>query len=161
MLNQFIRFFIVGVGATIIHLCLYLIINRLFHATEQTPLLLTFSYGVGYFISFIVNYIVSLRWTFRTQGSTLKGVGFAFSHLINAAMHVLLLNVFRSMGVGKLMAITLTGFLPWLVELCPWLGKGESLLPLPIYCIVVPINFLMVRFSLTQIKLETGRTDKG
>lgn len=157
MLNQFIRFFIVGAGATIIHLLLYLIINRVLHATEQTPLLLTFSYATGYFISFIVNYEVSLKWTFRTQGSTLKGVGFAFSHLINASMHVLLLNVFRSMGLGKLAVLILASWLPWLVELWPWLGKSESLLPLPIYCIVVPINFLMVRFSLTQINKESHR----
>lgn len=157
MLNQFVRFFIVGIGATIIHLLLYLSINRVIHATEQTPWLLTFSYATGYFISFIANYVVSLKWTFRTQGSALKGVGFAFSHLVNAVLHLLLLNVFRSLGVGKLMVFLLTSFLPWLIELWPSLGKGESLLPLPIYCIVVPINFLMVRFCLTQMNSESRR----
>lgn len=157
MLHQFIRFFIVGIGATIIHLFLYLIINRVIHATEQTPLLLTFSYATGYLISFIANYIVSLKWTFRTHGNVLKGVGVAFSHLINAVMHVLLLNVFRSMGVGKLAALILMSWCPCLVSLCPWLGRSESLLPLPVYCIVVPINFLMVRFCLTQMNMESHR----
>jgi hypothetical protein len=40
--------------------------------------------------------------------------------------------------------------MPWLVELVPMLGRPESLLPLPVYVIVVPLNFLMVRFFLKR-----------
>ena len=39
---------------------------------------------------------------------------------------------------------------PWLVELLPVLGHPESLLPLPVYVIVVPLNFLMVRYFLKR-----------
>lgn len=35
---------------------------------------------------------------------------------------------------------------PWAVAWFPFPGQPESLLPLPGYCIVVPTNFLMVRF---------------
>lgn len=35
---------------------------------------------------------------------------------------------------------------PWLVEWLPVLGRPESLLPLPVYVIVVPLNFIMVRY---------------
>lgn len=150
MLQQFIRFFIVGIGATLIHLAVYLALNGLFGATEATPFLLTVTYAIGYAVSFIANYIVSLKWTFKTSGSVSKGAGFAFSHLVNAGMHLCLLNAFRSLGLGRLMAYGMQSFLPWLVALFPVLGKAESLLPFPVYCIVVPLNFLMVRFFLTR-----------
>lgn len=150
MLQQFIRFFVVGIGATLIHLAVYLALNELFRVTENTPLLLTVTYAIGYAVSFIANYIVSLKWTFKTSGSVSKGAGFAFSHLVNAGMHLALLNAFRSLGLGRLMASGMQTFLPWLVSLFPVLGKAESLLPFPVYCIVVPLNFLMVRFFLTR-----------
>lgn len=150
MLAQFVRFFVVGVGATLIHLVVYLVLNALFGVTEALPVALTLTYAVGYLVSFVVNYVVSLKWTFQTQGSIGKGVGFAFSHLVNAGMHLLLLNLFRSVGLGRAMAYGMVSFLPWLTELFPVFGRAESLLPFPVYCIVVPVNFLMVRFFLTR-----------
>lgn len=131
-------------------MAVYLLLNYSFSVSESTPLALTVTYCVGYVFSFVVNYIVSLKWTFKTGGSVGKGVGFAFSHAVNAGLQILLLNVFRSVGLGKLLAWGMVSMVPWLTELFPIMGQSESLLPLPVYCVVVPTNFLMVRFFLTR-----------
>lgn len=148
--GEFTRFFVVGVGATLLHLVVYLLLNWLFGLTEQEALGITLTYAAGYAVSFVANYIVSLRWTFRTEGSVRKGLGFAFSHLVNAGMHLGLLNLFRAMGAGDALSMLLIWLTPWLVECLPVLGRPESLLPLPVYVIVVPVNFLMVRFFLKR-----------
>lgn len=149
MKGQFLRFFIVGIAATVIHMAVYLLLNYSFSVSESTPLALTVTYCIGYLVSFLVNYIVSLKWTFKTGSSVGKGVGFAFSHAVNAGLQVLLLNVFRAVGLGKIIAWGMVTLVPWLTALFPILGQEESLLPLPVYCVVVPTNFLMVRFFLT------------
>lgn len=148
--SEFARFFVVGVGATVLHLAVYLLLNWLFELTDKDALGITVTYAVGYAVSFVANYIVSLRWTFRTEGSVSKGLGFAFSHLVNAGMHLGLLNLFRALGAGDALSMLLIWLTPWLVEWLPVLGRPESLLPLPVYIIVVPVNFLMVRFFLKR-----------
>lgn len=146
--GEFCRFFVVGVGATLLHLAVYMLLNCLFDLSEQDALGITLTYAAGYAVSFVANYMVSLRWTFRTEGSVGKGLGFAFSHLVNAGLHLLLLNLFRSLGAGDALSMLLIWLTPWLVDLLPVLGRPESLLPLPVYLIVVPVNFLMVRYFL-------------
>lgn len=150
MLAQFIRFFVVGIGATLLHLAVYLGLNVLADVTEARPLALNVTYAIGYIVSFAANYIVSLKWTFQTDGSVGKGIGFAFSHAVNAGLQLLLLNVFRAIGAGRAMASAMVCLLPWVTEAFPIFGRAESLLPFPVYCIVVPLNFLMVRFFLTH-----------
>ena len=148
--GEFARFFVVGVGATLLHLVVYLLVNWCFGLTEADAWGITLTYAVGYAVSFVANYIVSLRWTFKTEGSVSKGLGFAFSHLVNAGMHLGLLNLFRTVGAGDALSMLLIWLTPWLVEWLPVLGRPESLLPLPVYVIVVPVNFLMVRFFLKR-----------
>lgn len=148
--SEFVRFFVVGVGATLLHLLVYLLLNWLFDLSDKDALGITVTYSVGYAVSFVANYIVSLRWTFKTEGSVSKGLGFAFSHLLNAGMHLGLLNLFRAVGAGEALSMLLIWLAPWLVEWLPVLGRPESLLPLPVYVIVVPVNFLMVRFFLKR-----------
>lgn len=148
--GEFARFFVVGVGATLLHLVVYWLVNALFGITEARPLALNISYLVGYAVSFIANYIVSLKWTFKTKGNVSKGLGFAFSHAINAGMQVGLLNVFRWLGAGAMLVSLVQWVAPWLPELLPVLGKPEAMLPLPVYVIVVPVNFLLVRFFLKR-----------
>lgn len=148
--GEFVRFFVVGVGATLLHLAVYLLLNWLFALSEKDAIGITLTYAVGYAVSFAANYVVSLRWTFRTEGSVSKGLGFAFSHLVNAAMHLGLLNLFRTLGAGDALSMLLIWLAPWLVDCLPVLGRPESLLPLPVYVIVVPVNFLMVRFFLKR-----------
>ena len=148
--GEFCRFFVVGVGATLLHLAVYMLLNCLFDLSEQDALGITLTYAAGYAVSFVANYVVSLRWTFRTRGSVGKGLGFAFSHLVNAGLHLLLLNLFRSLGAGDALSMMLIWLMPWLVDMLPVLARPESLLPLPVYLIVVPVNFLMVRFFLKR-----------
>ena len=148
--GEFARFFVVGVGATLLHLVVYWLLNWCFDLTEQNALGITLTYAAGYAVSFVANYVVTLRWTFKTEGSVSKGLGFAFSHLVNAGMHLGLLNLFRSVGAGDALSMLIIWLRPWLVELVPMLGRPEALLPLPVYVIVVPLNFLMVRFFLKR-----------
>ena len=144
--GEFARFFVVGVGATLVHLGVYLLFNWVFNLGEHDAWGITATYAVGYLVSFIVNYVVTLRWTFKTQGSVRKGLGFAFSHLVNAFLHLILLNFFRAVGAGDALSMLLIWLTPWLVDWLPVLGRPESLLPLPVYVIVVPLNFIMVRY---------------
>lgn len=148
--EEFARFFIVGIAATLVHPGVYLALNAAFGVSESTPVALTVTYAIGYLVSFAANYVLSLKWTFKTEGSVSKGLGFAFSHAVNAGMHLLLLNLFRAVGLGRLMACCMAALLPWVVDFFPVLGQPESLLPFPVYCIVVPVNFLMVRFFLKR-----------
>lgn len=148
--GEFCRFFVVGVGATLLHLAVYMLLNCLFDLSAQDALGITLTYAAGYAVSFVANYVVSLRWTFRTSGSVGKGLGFAFSHMVNAGLHLLLLNLFRSFGAGDALSMLLIWLMPWLVDMLPVLGRPESLLPLPVYLIVVPVNFLMVRYFLKR-----------
>lgn len=148
--GEFSRFFVVGVGATLVHLAVYLLLNWVFDLSEADAWGITLTYAAGYLVSFVANYFASLRWTFKTQGSVGKGLGFALSHLVNAGMHLGLLNFFRALGAGDALSMFLIWLTPWLVDWLPVLGRPESLLPLPVYVIVVPLNFLMVRFFLKR-----------
>ena len=155
--GEFCRFFVVGVGATLLHLLVYWGLNALLQVDASQPIALSCTYLVGYVVSFIANYLVSLRWTFRTSGSIAKGVGFAFSHAVNAGLQVVLLNLFRALGLGTWMAWVLTSFIPELIAYLPLIGKPEALLPIPVYFVVVPTNFLMVRFFLRDKKCQCSR----
>ncbi len=81
---------------------------------------------VGYAISFIYNYIASTRFTFRVKSSAKRGAGFAFSHVVNYLLQTVCLSFFL------------------------WLGLSKSLAPLPMFCICVPVNFLLVRYFLKK-----------
>ncbi len=147
---EFVRFFVVGVAATLVHLLVYWLLNALFSLTEANEAALNLTYTAGYAVSFVGNYILSLRWTFRTKGSVGKGVGFAFSHLVNYGLHIGLLNLFLRLGVGGALVSAFAFCAPWLVSAFPVLGDPAALLPLPVYVIVVPTNFLLVRFFLKR-----------
>lgn len=147
---QFIRFFVVGVGATVVHWGVFVGLNRLLGWGAGDVWQLNLTYSVGYAVSFIGNYIASLKWTFRTTGSVSKGLGFAFSHAVNYGMHVGLLNLFILLGVGEAAVRLVTALIPTVVAAYPLLASPDTLLPLPVFCIVVPVNFLLVRFFLTR-----------
>ena len=150
MCREFVRFFIVGIVATVIHIGIYLALNKAFLLTDESRFALTLTYAVGYAISFVFNYIISIKWTFKTTGNLSKGIGFAFSHAINAFLHILLLNIFACLRVGHLLVWIVAGCCSYLTEIVPQLSRPESLLPLPVYVIVVPVNFVMVRYFLKK-----------
>lgn len=121
-LHEFIRFAIVGVLATAIHYGIYLLLLWLFHIGEEEQLYSNIVYSIGYAISWLCNFYLSAHFTFKEKTSVKRGIGFALSHGVNYLLHLIFLNFFL------------------------WLGVSEALAPIPVFCIVIPINFLLVRF---------------
>lgn len=80
------------------------------------------AYSLGYGISFIMNFILTSLFTFRVRPSLVKGAGFGLSHLLNYFIQLGLLNLFLYMNIPA------------------------GIAPLPVFMIVIPINFLLVRF---------------
>lgn len=80
------------------------------------------AYSIGYAISFVFNFYMTSVFTFKEKATVRKGIGFVFSHIINYLLHILFLSLFI------------------------WIGVGESYAPILVYLIVIPINFLLVRF---------------
>ena len=81
------------------------------------------AYTLGYIVSFLVNFVLS---NYFTKPSVKKGFGFAFSHLVNYGLHIVFLNIFL------------------------YLGMSETWAPIPVYMLVIPINFILVRFFLKK-----------
>lgn len=80
------------------------------------------AYTIGYIISWCFNFYLTAHFTFRTSTNIKRGVGFAASHLINYLLHIAFLNIFL------------------------WIGIPKSWAPIPVFCIVIPINFILVRY---------------
>ena len=87
------------------------------------------AYTAGYVISFIVNFYLTSYFTFGTAPSWKKLVGMGGAHLVNYLMHIALLNVFIYWGLSNAWA------------------------PIPVFVIVIPVNFLLVRFVFKHKKL--------
>lgn len=113
---QLVRFVIVGVIATAIHYGIYLLLLHFFPESESIV------YSIGYIVSFVCNFALTCLFTFRKKASTKRGVGFGLAHLVNYGLHIVLLNLFL------------------------WMGISNKLAPIPVFCIAVPVNFLLVRF---------------
>jgi putative flippase GtrA len=112
--REFVRFAIVGLIATGIHYGIYYLLNLFINVNV--------AYTIGYVVSWLVNLYLTAHFTFKSVLSFKKGVGFAFSHLINYLLHLVLLNFFLFIGVS------------------------EEVAPLFVFALVIPINFLLVRF---------------
>jgi putative flippase GtrA len=82
--------------------------------------------AIGYVVSFLFNFYASTHYTFRVKANAKHGAGFAFSHVVNFLLQQLLLEAFILLGVSKQLA------------------------PIPMFCICVPVNFLLVRFFLKR-----------
>lgn len=105
---EIIRFGIVGVIATIIHYGIYLALN--FIMTSWIP------YSIGYGISFLGNFYLSNKFTFKTKPTIKKGIGFGLSHFMNYLLQVTLLSIFIKLGISNKYA------------------------PVLVFCIAIPIN---------------------
>ena len=86
----------------------------------------TLSNTIGYAVSFLFNFVASTRYTFKVKTNARHGAGFALSHLINYGLQIVMLHLFMA------------------------LGFSEKLAPVPMFCVCVPINFLLVRFFLKR-----------
>jgi putative flippase GtrA len=87
------------------------------------------AYTLGYAISFVCNFFLTSHFTFKRKASVKKGFGFVGAHLFNYFLHMIFLNLFLYVGVS------------------------EQLAPIPVLCIVVPVNFLVVRYVFKSNKL--------
>lgn len=117
-LREIVRFGIVGVVATLLQYGLYVLLNRLVHPTLANT--------IAYAMSFAFNYVASTRYTFQVKSTAKRGLGFAFSHIINYTLQT----------------ATLTLML--------WLGLPKDLALIPVFAICVPINFILVRYFLKK-----------
>lgn len=128
-LGEVVRFGIVGVTATLLQYFIYWLLLRLaihWDVEVGTHTLSTVAMTIGYVVSFIYNFIASTRFTFRVKANARRGAGFLFSHVVNYSLQMLTLNLFLLLGIGKQWA------------------------PIPMFCVCVPVNFLLVRFFLKR-----------
>lgn len=128
-LGEVVRFGIVGVTATLLQYFIYWLLLRLaihWDVAAGTHTLSTVAMTIGYVVSFIYNFIASTRFTFRVKANARRGAGFLFSHVVNYSLQMLTLNLFLLLGISKQWA------------------------PIPMFCVCVPINFLLVRFFLKR-----------
>ncbi len=117
-LCEVVRFGIVGAVATLLQYGLYVLLNRLVHPTLANT--------IAYALSFAFNYVASTRYTFQVKSTARRGLGFAFSHLINYTLQTATL------------------------ALMLWLGLPKDLALIPVFAICVPINFILVRYFLKK-----------
>ena len=82
----------------------------------------TIAFTIGYIVSFCFNFILTNIFTFKTKPNAKKGIGFITSHAINYGLQIVLLNLFL------------------------WLSLHEKFAPILVFAIVVPVNFLLIRF---------------
>lgn len=118
-LGEIVRFGITGIISTVVTYAVYYIC-----LSFTNP---TIAFLIGYFVAFIVNYIMTLTFTFKVKASTKNGVGFIVSNIINFFLCELFLNIFIFLGVAKQWA------------------------PIPMYAVCIPINFLLVRFVMKKL----------
>jgi len=125
-IDEFLRFCLVGILATAIHYGFYLFVIHIFQI--EARLWTNIAYSLGYLVSWCANLFLTARFTFHENVTVKRGVGFAASHGINYVLHILLLNLFL------------------------YLGLSQRWAPVPVYCIVVPINFILVRTVFKRLK---------
>lgn len=125
---EFVRFCIVGVIATALHYVIYL--SLIYAIRIDSELWTNIAYTIGYILSWCCNLWLTAHFTFKESLNAKRGVGFAISHAFNYGMHILFLNMFLYVGIP------------------------EQWAPIPVYCLVVPINFVLVRFVFKLKKLQ-------
>ncbi len=86
----------------------------------------TVAMTAGYAISFGFNFLASTHYTFRVKASARRGAGFAFSHAVNYVLQMATLNIFL------------------------WLGVAKQWAPIPMFCVCVSVNFVLVRHFLKK-----------
>lgn len=119
--KEFVKFAIVGVVATGIHYAIYLILQKAIGTG--------IAFTIGYAVSFIANFLLTSRFTFKAKATVKKGIGFGTAHLCNYLLQMGLLYAVLAIGVRR------------------------DIAPVPVYCIAIPLNFLMVRFVFKSRKI--------
>ena len=84
------------------------------------------SYTLGYVVSLFCNFFLTSYLTFRSVPSIKKALGFGGSHLLNYLLHIALFNLLLYLDISPRIA------------------------PVLVMAIVVPINFLLLRWVFTH-----------
>ncbi|GFI00295.1 GtrA family protein [uncultured Phocaeicola sp.] len=93
VINEFVRFGIVGVAATATHYGIYYLL--------QPYINVNIAYTTGYALSFIANFYLTSYFTFGAKPSWKKLMGMGGAHLVNYLLHIVLLNLFLFIGITK------------------------------------------------------------
>lgn len=118
-LSEALRFVITGVISTVVTYAVYYLCLSFTNPSV--------AFLIGYIAALIVNYILSVKFTFKVRASAKNGIGFIVSNVINFFLCELVLNLFIHIGVPKQWA------------------------PIPMYAICVPINYLLVRVVMKKL----------
>ena len=110
----------------IVGVCSSLISYAIYFLLLRVGINANIAYTIGYAIGFIFNFFASSYFTFQVKATIKKGVGFIGSNLVNYIIQIILLNFFINIGIPEVYA------------------------PIPVYCISIPINILLVRFVFTS-----------
>ena len=113
------RFGIVGTTAMMIHYGIYYLL------LSFMPVNLAFT--IGYFLSFLYNFMMSSYFTFRVPPSWDRFIRFGASHGTNYLLQIILLNFFVHL-----------------------IGIDPKLAPIPVYAISIPVNYLLVRLAMVR-----------
>lgn len=127
-LFEFLRFCLVGLIATCIHYGFYWLLIKWVEIDGKVWV--NIAYLIGFVISWFCNLWMTARITFRTHVSVKRSIGFAITHGVNYLLHLLFLNIFLAVGIT------------------------EQIAPIPVYCCVVPINFILVRTVFKSPKIQ-------
>ena len=123
---QFIRYCTVGSLAAGIHYGVYFVLQ------EYELVNLNIAYTIGYATSFICNFFMTSYFTFRSNPSLKKALGFGGSHLVNYLIHMGLFNLLLSLDVN------------------------QEIAPLFVLAVAVPVNFVMLRFVFKHKKEQVA-----
>ncbi len=86
----------------------------------------TLAYAIGYVLSFVFNFFATSYFTFHAVPSWKRLVGMLGAHGVNFLLHMGLFQFFL------------------------WTGMPAAWIPLPVYAVAVPVNFILVRFVFTS-----------
>ena len=93
IINEFIRFGIVGGLCTALNYGIYYLL--------QLYINVNIAYTLGYVLSFMANFYLTSYFTFGTTPSWKKLIGMGGAHAVNYALHILLLNLFLRIGISQ------------------------------------------------------------
>lgn len=104
-------------------------IHYLLYLVLQKTMNAGIAYTIGYAVSFVANFLLTSVFTFKAKATVKKGVGFGAAHLCNYLLQMGLLYAVLDIGIRR------------------------DIAPVPVYCIAIPLNFLMVRFVFKSHKI--------
>lgn len=80
------------------------------------------AYSIAYFFSFLANFFLTSYYTFKKKPTLKKGIGFAAQQGLNYLIQLGFLNLFL------------------------WLDIPKEYAPFPVFVIVLPINFILLKW---------------